>query len=387
MIECSLIKKQVPIKNHFAISKVSCFCDYELHGSSFVHLLKFSIEKLRLHKAAKPYDNFMRLFIACIFLVLSNKSFAQWLEHGLSNNDPYKIVVRTELELFKKEQILKHKISKISILYCLLDRKSKPIRGYHEDVTITFNHAGNPIKYEYICNYGKRRLIFFPYKKLNDDTIKYDFEYDSSNNLIHLSSQKKYGSYNFELKDDIFFFYDKNNRVVKEIIQDNILPIQNGLQTDNQNIIAESNSCELYINYNQDNKVSFVHEYHPPNSLCTAPSKFDSAEFNCPFDSIFESKTISLIYGISRDSLGKFIEPTNKKFSDTFVVGKAKPYRDKKTLDSLNRVIVEESYDDENRLQFSNIIDYTEEGFINSEKYKTLRDKRGAFYRYEKWKN
>ena len=286
---------------------------------------------------------------------------------------------RTQLELFKKEQILKHKISKISILYCLLDRKSKPLRGYHEDVTITFNQAGNPIKYEYICNYG--------YKKWNDDTIKYDFEYDSSNNLIHLSSQKKYGSDDFELKDDIFFFYDKNNRVVKEIIQDNIFLIQNGLQTDNQNIIAESNSCELYINYNQDNKVSFVHEYHPPNSLRTALTKFDSAEFNCPFDSIFQSTTISLIYGISRDSFGKFIEPTYKKFSDTFVAGEAKPYRDKKTLDSLNRVIAVESYDDKNRLQFSNVIDYTEEGFINSEKRKTLENKRGAFYRYEKWKN
>ncbi len=329
----------------------------------------------------------MRLFITFIFLVLSNTSFGQWLEHDLSNNDPFKIEAKTLFELFNKDQILKHKISKISILCCLLDRKSKPLGVYHEDITITFNQAGNPIKYEYICINTKRRPIFFRKKEWNNDTIIYDFEYDSSNNLIHFSSQKKYGGYEFGIKDEIFFFYDNNNRVVKEIIQGNIFQIQNEPQTNNQDKIEESNSCELYINYNQDNKVSFVHEYHPLNSLKTALTKYDSAIFNCPFDSIFETSTISLKRGITRDSLGKIIKPTNNKFTDTFVVGKAKQFRKRETLDSLNRVIAVVSYDDENRLQYSSKIDYTEDGLINSVKFKTLDDKRGIFYKYEKWKN
>lgn len=51
-----MTEKRSPAANsRFAKAGVSCFYDSEVQNSSFVHLMKFSAENPRLHKAVKRY--------------------------------------------------------------------------------------------------------------------------------------------------------------------------------------------------------------------------------------------------------------------------------------------------------------------------------------------
>jgi hypothetical protein len=47
------MNKTSATNSRFAKTGVSCFYESEVQNSSFVHLIKFSGEKNRLHKAAK----------------------------------------------------------------------------------------------------------------------------------------------------------------------------------------------------------------------------------------------------------------------------------------------------------------------------------------------
>jgi len=49
-------KRTPAINSRFTKAGVSCFYDSEALNSSFVHLMKFSAENPRLHKALKRYS-------------------------------------------------------------------------------------------------------------------------------------------------------------------------------------------------------------------------------------------------------------------------------------------------------------------------------------------
>ncbi len=333
----------------------------------------------------------MRLYLIIILLLLTSKSNGQWLKDELNSNDPYYVLKEKGLYEFSKRDIIKLAISEISKSHYSLDKSSKPKERllYLPTITINFNEAGNPNKYEFIYCLTLGGLNIFRRKNMSCDTTITTFEYDSLNYLIHSLSRNTITSKGMAFEKEVFYFYDKEYKVVKEIVLNRSFNFPDNYPIDKDYILSDSNRCELNILYSssKDQMVSVVNEFHPNYLSNQNQLPFRSAIFNCPFDSIFKQSPITLKRGIVSDSLGNIINPADYEFTDVLIVGPPKRTIEQRTFDTLNRLITEEEYDLENQLIYSSKIDYNSDGLINSDNYWSHHHNGIVIYTYKKRKN
>lgn len=241
----------------------------------------------------------MRTFILFFFLFLFLFSSSQC---QMYQNDPFTIINLDELS---KNDVRINKIKKITSFFYNTQNGIKVKDGFL-NYYVNFNIYGNPTFWHSgsSMNVCKSILEFKKEVEFHD----FYFEYDSSQNLIHIKEIIHQGDYDNLDENDIYFKYDNQNKLIAQTISEKLI-YKPKLKYRGVLYKNDTTLIKYYLNYDIKNNVTTVIKwYNELHKNSSEKPKVDTNKCNCPFDSIFVSKTLK--HGQKIDSSGKVIEFT-----------------------------------------------------------------------------
>jgi len=290
----------------------------------------------------------------------------------LYHNNPYKITNFHYLDLkdFEKSVIHSKKIKSVSCLSYKLNKELKPTgQGRPVNYSVTFNTSGNPLRFK------KSECA------KNCEISEYSFDYDSTGTLIHIKELLIYPNSVMYFDVDVFFFYDNENKVIKELVSEKSIYPQ-GYKYGGTSYLNDTSTFMFDIRYDANKRVSSVITYRSDYKSWTLAKEMDTLYYSSNFDSIFIKKPRT--NGIKLDSLGNVCElvsfrhihstPTN----DTLFFYKYQ-------YDAQNRLKETQMFNAKNQLNSTWYFDYNLDGLISSEKYVGRKYRWMKVYQYEKY--
>lgn len=255
----------------------------------------------------------------------------------LYHTDPYKLSFYYLEYNLKKNEVVQHKVEKISSFECE-HKKNGKIKKNKVLVDFTeFNEFGNPTYYEYKyvmpCWWWPTLKQKLRLEKEITTTYQYSFQYDSLQNLIHVQEKifESHSSSHDEI--DVFYYYDHYNNLVKQAIYDKLIYKPNykyrGVSYKNDTSYKEHN-----ISYNDNQNVTFIDTYIKNNEEQIFDTLSYEFDLNYTFDSLFVKKTFDK--DIKKDSLGRItqyiIHKNTAKSIDGYPISIDSPYDDVVTI-------------------------------------------------------
>ncbi len=258
---------------------------------------------------------------ALLTLIILINAFPSTLKGQFYNPDPFDYISD-----HSQKEILENNISKIEVIsYSNFDSLYSGWNRWDSLITesIQFNEFGLPICLQYGRRMPSSRWKNFLIKRGWDrhqvDSLWYNFEYDSLKRLIHICGG--YGLIDSEPcynKNDIFNSFDENNRLINQrIVKKYIYPMNPSFpgRTIYPN---DTNRINIKLNY-QGNLVSTINRTSDGYNTFTFNNRYDTLEFNCPFDSVFLKQPIAK--GWEKDSLNRIIKTTRFSHYVCFIGG------------------------------------------------------------------
>jgi len=260
--------------------------------------------KSRQSQALFVMGNFMKAALITSLLLFFLNGQAQ-----IFNIDPFEIDNLDYYNvLLSKTEVLTNKVKRVSLVTYGLKkngtRKKKGFLNYY----IEYNKQGNPTHY-----YSKTVLPCWWWPNLlqnlhlqKESNIVYHcyFQYDTLQNLIHISDKQVESYSTTSYEKDIYYHYVNNSLFSQTIYQKTISKLNS--KHSSESFSYDTSFTKYYFYYKGNNLVSNVYKclYNYPINEITV--KCDSIVFNCPFDSIFINK--NLPKDTKLDSLGRIIE-------------------------------------------------------------------------------